>query len=107
MYQQSIYAIGTHVLVRRFSSKCRKRAGNKSASKATRIVKGTVSDRNVRNGTYKIRFCLMDQEMEEWFKVSDWTSLTLEENKKHMAGVDQWTIIQHSATAQPLHSSWK
>jgi hypothetical protein len=24
-----------------------------------------------------------------------------------MAGVDQWTIIQHSATAQPLHSSWK
>ena len=28
------YTIGSEVLVRRFSSKCRKKAGNKSASKA-------------------------------------------------------------------------
>ena len=45
------YTIGSEVLVRRFSSKFRKKAGNKSASKATRIVQGTVTDRNVANGT--------------------------------------------------------
>ena len=72
------------MLVRRFSSKCRKRAGKKSASKATRVLKGRVVDSNLENGTYKVCYFLVDKEVEEWFKVSDLTSMTLEEeNKKH------------------------
>ena len=78
------YKVGSEVLVRRFSSKCRKRAGKKSASKATRVLKGRVVDSNLENGTYKVCYFLVDKEVEEWFKVSDLTSMTLEEeNKKH------------------------
>ena len=41
-------------------------------------------DRNLENGTYKVCYFLVDKEVEEWFKVSDLTSMTLEEeNKKH------------------------
>ena len=103
------YAIGSQVLVRRFSSKCRKRAGNKSAGKSTRIVKGTIVDRNLRNGTYKICYFLMDREVDEWFKISNITSLTHEEeNKKHidrLENEEKMSIDQLPFTAQPLTSS--
>ena len=36
------YATGSEVLVRRFSSKCRKRVGKKYASKDTRVVNGLI-----------------------------------------------------------------
>ena len=77
------YNVGSEVLVRRFSSKCRKRAGKKSASKASYILyivlKGRVVDSNLDNGTYKVCYFLVDKEVEEWFKVSDLTSMTLEQ----------------------------
>ena len=53
------YKVGSEVLVRRFSSKCRKRAGKKSASKATRVLKGRVVDSNLENGTYKVCYFLV------------------------------------------------
>ena len=40
------YVIGSEVMVRRFSSKCRKRTGTQSASKTSRIVKGTITEIN-------------------------------------------------------------
>ena len=92
------YTIGSEVLVRRFSSKCRKKAGNKSASKATRIVQGTVTDRNVANGTYKIHYKLVDREVDEWVRVSDITSLTLENEKKRHDGI-------HSEEQPPVTNS--
>ena len=76
------YEIGNEVFVRRFSSKCRKKAGRKNASKSTRVVKGTIVDRNIRSGTYKVCYSLADMEVEEWFKVSDITSTTAEEEKQ-------------------------
>ena len=75
--------------MRRFSSKNRKRAGNKGASKDTRIVRGTILDRNPGNRTYMIHYFLMGNEVEEWFKVSDATSLSYEEEKKrHITAMD-------------------
>ena len=86
-YPQVEYTIGSMVLVKRFSSKSRKTAGNKSARKATRIVRGTIVEQNHRSGKYKIRYALLDRQVEEWFSTSDITSLTLEEeNRKHREG---------------------
>ena len=71
-------------MVRRFSSKCRKRAGTQSASKTSRIVKGTITEINKKCRTYPILCKLESGHIEEWFKVSDITSLTYEEEKtKH------------------------
>ena len=100
------YAIGSQVLVRRFSSHCRKRAGNKSTSKVTRVVKGTIVDRNLCNGTYKIHYLLNDHKIEEWFKVSDVTSLTLEEEKKkHIDSQKYKQKMSVGQLAQPQNSS--
>ena len=76
------YVIGSEVMVRRFSSKCRKRAGTQSASKTSRIVKGTITEINQKCQTYRILCKLESGHIEEWFKVSDITSLTYEEEKK-------------------------
>ena len=48
------YAIGSKVLVRRFSSMSRKKAGKESASKNSRVVQGTISKRSQKAGTYRI-----------------------------------------------------
>ena len=83
-YPPAEYSIGSEVIVRRFSSKSRKAAGRKRAGKSTRIITGTVLDRNLDNGMYKVRYLLADDEVEEWFGVSDLTAVTLEEeNRKH------------------------
>ena len=75
------------MLVKRFSSKSQKTAGNKSARKATKIVRGTIVEQNHRSGKYKIRYALLDRQVEEWFSTSDITSLTVEkENRKHREG---------------------
>ena len=74
----------SEVIIRRFSSKSRKAAGRRRAGKNTRIVTGTVLDRNLDNGMYKVRYLLADHEVVEWFGVSDLTAVTLEEeNQKH------------------------
>ena len=52
------YTIGSDVLVRRFSSKCRKRAWKKSAGKSTRVIKGRVVDRNLEIGTCQVCYFL-------------------------------------------------
>ena len=65
-YPPAEYSIGSEVIVRRFSSKSRKAAGRKRAGKD--------------NGMYKVRYLLADDEVEEWFGVSDLTAVTLEEN---------------------------
>ena len=78
------YSVGSEVIVRRFSSKSRETAGRKRAGKTTRIITGTVLDKKLGNGIYKVRYLLADHEVEEWFGVSDLTAVTLEEeNKKH------------------------
>ena len=41
----------------------------------TRVVKGRVVEINLENGTYKVCYLLVD-EVEEWFNVSDLTSVT-------------------------------
>ena len=83
-YPPAEYSIGSDVIVRRFSSKSRKAAGRKRAGKTTRIVTGTVLDRNLDNGMYKVHYLLADHEVVEWFGVSDLTAVTLdEENQKH------------------------
>ena len=80
------YDIGTQVLVRRFGTKSRKQAGKKCASKDSRVVQGTVIDRNKKNQTYHILYTLNGDEVEQWFKVSDITSLShQEEKRKHLA----------------------
>lgn len=83
-YPPAEYSIGSEVIVRRFSSTSRKAAGRKRAGKSSRIITGTILDRNLDNGMYKVRYLLADREVEEWFGVSDLTAVTLEEeNKKH------------------------
>ena len=84
-YPQVEYIIGSGVLVKRFSSKSRNTAGKKCARKATRIVRGTIVEQNHCSGKYKIRYALLDRQVEEWF--SSVTSLTLEEeNGKQREG---------------------
>ena len=83
-YPPAEYSVGSEVIVRHFSSKSRKTAGRKRAGKTTRIITGTVLDKKLDNGMYKVRYLLADHEVEEWFGVSDLTAVTLEEeNKKH------------------------
>ena len=83
-YPPALYSVGSVVLVKRFTSKSRKNAGTKSASKASQIVEGTITDKNESHSTYKIRYSLSGREIEDWFSVSDITSLTVaEEKKKH------------------------
>ena len=76
------YMIGSKVMVRRFGSDCCKRAGTQSASKTSRIVKGTVTEKSQKSQTYRILCKLESGHTKEWFKVSDITSLTYEEQKK-------------------------
>ena len=57
---------------------------NKSSNKATRIVRGTIVEKNDKNCTYKICYSLFDRQVEEWFHTSDITSLTLEEEIRNM-----------------------
>ena len=83
-YPPAEYSIGSEVIVRGFSSKSRKAAGRKKAGKTSRIISGTVLERNLDNGMYKVCYLLADHEVEEWFEVSNLTAVTLkEENKKH------------------------
>ena len=84
-YQPAEYSIGSQVFVRRFSSKSHKKAGNKAASKTSRIIKGTIVERNAKKGTYYVRYTLDEHTVEEWYNVSDLTSMSLDEEKKlHM-----------------------
>ena len=93
------YSIGSDVIVRRFSSKSRKAAGRKRAGKGSRIITGTVLDRNLDTSMYKVGYLLADREVEEWFGVSDLTAVTLEEeNKKHSCN-------QHTEVATSLPNS--
>ena len=96
------YSIGSEVIVRRFSTKSRKAAGRKRAGKASRIIVGTVLDRNLDNGMYKVGYILADCEVEQWFGVSDLTAVTLEEeNKKHRCNPTN----EHTEVATSLPNS--
>ena len=78
------YQINSEVIVRRHSSRSRKNSGKEIVGKQSRIVRGTVIERNLKTGTYKIHYNLNNNPVEQWFQASDITSLTLEEeNQKH------------------------
>ena len=89
------YDINSEMIVRRCTSKTRKRS---IVNKQARIVRGRVIKRNFKSGTYKIRYNVSNCPVEQWFKVSDITSLTLEEeNRKHInTGEKQLEDSQHN-----------
>ena len=74
----NVYDVGAEVLVRRFSSNSRRKA-----DKHSRIVAGRITKRNVKLGTYKVMYKLCGKEVQNWFKVTDITSLTHDEDKSH------------------------
>ena len=108
------YAIGSKVLVRRFSSMSRKKAGKESASKNSRVVQGTITKRSQKAGTYRILYNLKGDQAEQWFKVSDITSLSLEEeNTKQIPSKNELAVTQNkseysslSTTSPPNHGNF-
>ena len=85
---QAKYNCGNKVIIRRFSSRSRRKSAKE---KQKRFVVGEIIQHSSKNGNYKVKYVLDDQEHKEWFKVTDLTSLTLEEEKcRHQlsAGVD-------------------
>ena len=76
----SVYTVGSEVLVRRFSSKSRKKSAGRGLDKRRlRVVKGTITQ--VRSGCYKVRYQFNGQIEEKWFPVTDITSVTYENEK--------------------------
>lgn len=81
------YAVGCDVLVRRFSSKSKKKHGKGFIGKQSRILKGTVIRAKVASGRYKVRYQLNGRYEEKWYPVTEITSLTTEdENKRKSKG---------------------
>lgn len=83
----SVYTVGSEVLVRRFSSKSRKKSAGRGLDKRRlRVVKGTVTQVR-KSGRYKVRYQFNGQVEEQWFPVTDITSVTYENEKnlKHQS----------------------
>ena len=73
----SVYKVGESVLVKVHSSKSRKVGMNKYA----KVITGRFEKRNSKQGTYKVSYQLSGKQVHRWFKVTDLTSLTKNEEK--------------------------
>ena len=76
------YHVGCEVLVRRFSSKSRRKEGRGLVRRQVRVVKGTVIQAKASKNQYKVRYNLNGTLEEKWYAVADVTSLTHEDEKK-------------------------
>ena len=81
-----MYTVGCDVLVRRFSSKSKKKYGKGLIRKQSRVVKGTITEAKPASGQYKVRYQLDGHGEEKWYPVSDITSLTHKDVKKRQKG---------------------
>ena len=70
------YEVGDDVIIKRFGATSRRKSGR---DKWLRFVKGTVEKHNQNSSSYKVSYLLDGKQQHEWFKVSDITSLTLDE----------------------------
>ena len=70
------------MLVRRFSSKSRKKEGRGLVRRQARVVKGTVIQAKASKNQYKVRYHLNGTFEEKWYAVADVTSVTHEDEKK-------------------------
>ena len=68
------YSLGEEVLVRRLNASTSKRKASKD--KWMKFVQGTVKEFSQKTACYKISYVLEGKPKEGWFKVSDLTSLT-------------------------------
>lgn len=75
------YAVGSEVLVRRFSERSKKRHGKGLARKMSRVVKGTITDVKQSSHQYKVQYKLNGKLEQTWHSVSDITSLTRQEER--------------------------
>ena len=76
----SEYKCGDKVIVRRFPSSSRRK------SKQKRFVTGEIIQHSLNSSNYKVKYMLDGKLHEEWFNVTDLTSLTREEEKcRHQA----------------------
>lgn len=72
------YKCGDSVIVRRFSSSTKRKSAKE---KQQRFVTGEILKHNSKSETYKVKYTVDGQKHEEWFSVSDLTSLTLQAEK--------------------------
>ena len=72
------YKCGDSVIIRRFSSSAKRKSAKE---KQQRIVTGEILKHSSKSETYKVRYIIDEQNHEEWFSVSDLTSLTRQEEK--------------------------
>ena len=85
------YKCGDKVIVRRFASSSRRKS---SKEKQTRFVAGDIIQHSSNSSNYKVKYMLDGKQHEEWFKVTDLTSLTHEEEKcRHQIAGIQIIII--------------
>ena len=90
------YSLGEEVMVRRLNASTLKRKASKD--KLMRFVQGTVKDFSEKTLCYKISYVLEGKPKEGWFKVSDITSLTYnEECARHHLLIDGITVDYYKA----------
>ena len=70
------YDVGEEVIVRRFASSSKRKS---TKDKWMRFVRGTVMQYNIKTYSYKVKYSISEKEYEDWFNVSDLTSLTFNE----------------------------
>lgn len=76
------YSVGCDVLIRRLSSKSKKKCGKGLARKQSRVVQGTIIKAKTASGRYKVRYQFNGRSEIGWYHVSDITSLTTEDEKR-------------------------
>lgn len=85
------YSLGEEVMVRRLNASTSKRKSTKD--KLIRFIRGTVKKFSQKTSSYKISYVLEGKQKEGWFKVSDLTSLTYnEECARHNLLIDGMTV---------------
>lgn len=72
------YKCGDSVIIRRFSSSAKRKSAKE---KQQRFVTGEILKHSTKSETYKVQYTVDGQKHEEWFSVSDLTSLTRQAEK--------------------------
>ena len=100
------YKVGCKVLVRRFSSKSKKKHGKGLVRKMSRVVKGTITHAKASSNQYKVRYQLNGKFEEKWYSVSDITLLTCEDEKNRQ-GKCKLTPCQGNIITNNWHNRYK
>ena len=96
------YHVGDEVIIKRFGATKRKKSAR---DKWSRFVKGTILKHSQKSSSYKVNYMLDEKQHSEWFKVSDITSLTLDDEwvRHHMAAGNKFSQISRQCLLFYVH----